>query len=106
MGHLLENGFEVKAVDVDDERLEAVAAEHGITAELASCHTAVVDGYVVEGHVPADLILKMLRERPQIAGLAVPGMPRGAPGMEGSVKDPYDVIAFDAQGETQVYARR
>ena len=73
-----------------------------------SCHTAVVGDYVVEGHVPADLVRRMLEEKPDIAGLAVPGMPRGSPGMEmpdGS-KDRYDVIAFTDDGEQSVYASR
>lgn len=74
--------------------------------KLESCHTAVVAGYVIEGHVPADLIRKLLAERPPVVGLAVPGMPRGSPGMEGSAKDPYEVLTFDRSGKTSVYARR
>jgi hypothetical protein len=66
----------------------------------------VVSGYVVEGHVPADLIRRLLRERPPVVGLAVPGMPRGSPGMEGPVKDPYEVLTFDRSGKTSVYAKR
>lgn len=73
---------------------------------LQSCHTAIVDGYVIEGHVPRDEILRLLKERPDIIGLAVPGMPIGSPGMEvpGMVADSYRVIAVDRQGETWTYA--
>lgn len=105
MDHLKAAGFTVEAVDQAD--VSPVKAEHGVPRDLASCHTAIVDGYVVEGHVPADLIKKMLRERPALAGIAVPGMPIGSPGMEqGDRKDPYDVVAFYRNGERQVYARR
>lgn len=102
--HLREHGFEVETHDLP--RLDQIKARYGVTRELESCHTAVVDGYVVEGHVPADLIERMLKERPQIAGLTVPGMPMGSPGMEGPRKDPYDVLTFDRDGKTTVYDRR
>ena len=76
-----------------------MGGEVGITQELASCHTAKVDGYYVEGHVPAADIHKMLKERPKITGIAAPGMPIGSPGMEqGGAKDPYDVVAFTKNG--------
>lgn len=101
MGHLQENGFEVSVVETDD--LTPVRIEQGITPDLAGCHTAVVDGYVVEGHVPADAVKRMLADRPDIAGLAVPGMPIGSPGMEGPNPEPYDVIAFDREGGRTVY---
>lgn len=81
-------------------------ARHGITPELESCHTATVGGYVVEGHVPADLIARMLRERPAIAGLSVPGMISGTPGMDGGVPRAYDVMSFTRDGRTAVYAHR
>ena len=75
---------------------------------LQSCHTAVVEGYVIEGHVPADLIDRLLRERPSVVGLAVPGMPVGSPGMEapGQAAERYQVLAFDQKGRTTVYASR
>ncbi len=96
----------MEAHDVTDARLNAVATEGGVTNELRSCHTAKVDGYTVEGHVPAADIQKMLKERPKIAGLAVPGMPMGSPGMEqGGMKDPYDTVAFTKTGAKSVYAR-
>ncbi|MGD2216202.1 MAG: DUF411 domain-containing protein [Gemmatimonadales bacterium] len=106
MGHLLENGFEVNAIDVSDTELTAVKARYGVGAELAGCHTALVDGYVLEGHVPADDIKRLLEERPEIVGLAVPGMPIGSPGMEvaGRHPDQYDVLSFDEQGNTQIYS--
>ncbi len=75
---------------------------------LQSCHTAVVEGYVIEGHVPADLVDRLLRERPSVVGLAVPGMPVGSPGMEapGQAPERYQVLAFDQKGRTTVYASR
>jgi hypothetical protein len=79
---------------------------YGIGEELQSCHTAVIGDYAIEGHVPADLIQKLITEKPAIAGLAVPGMPMGSPGMEGATKDAYDVLAFDRAGKTTVYASR
>ncbi|MCZ6918488.1 MAG: DUF411 domain-containing protein [Gemmatimonadetes bacterium] len=102
--HLRANGYEVTAVDVAD--LAPVKAEQGIRAEFAACHTAIVEGYVIEGHVPADVIDRLLEERPNVAGLAVAGMPMGSPGMEGPRKDPYNVLAFDAAGNTTVYESR
>ncbi|HZS33784.1 MAG TPA: DUF411 domain-containing protein [Methylomirabilota bacterium] len=88
--------------------LEAIKARHGVPATLQSCHTAVVDGYVIEGHVPADLIRRLLRERPAVTGLAVPGMPLGSPGMEtaGRAAERYQVLTFDRKGTTSVFATR
>jgi hypothetical protein len=102
--HLRAAGFTVRSHDVTD--LQAVKRRHGIPASLQSCHTAEIGGYLVEGHVPADLIQKMLRDRPAIAGIAVPGMPVGSPGMEWTYTEPYDVIAFTRSGTTSVYASR
>ena len=86
--------------------LTPVKQQYGIDATLESCHTAIVDGYVIEGHVPAKEIQRLLAERPPIVGLAVPGMPVGSPGMEmaGYAADPYDVIAFEQSGKQQVFA--
>lgn len=91
-----------------EDDLAPVKRRHGVPAGLQSCHTALVDGYVVEGHVPPDLVVRLLRERPRIAGLAVPGMPIGAPGMEvpGQPASRYQVIAFERGGKTRVYASR
>lgn len=88
--------------------MAAVKRRFGIAAQHEACHTAVVDGYVVEGHVPADLIRKLLAERPAVAGLAVPGMPIGSPGMEvpGQRPEAYKVLAFTKDGSVTVYASR
>jgi hypothetical protein len=104
--HLRTHGFTVDARDVVD--VGPVKRKHGVPVALQSCHTGLVDTYVVEGHVPADVIDQLLRERPKVVGLAVPGMPLGSPGMEapGQKTQPYEVIAFDARGATRVYARR
>ena len=104
--HVQAAGFAVEVRDMPD--VAPVKHEHGLPGHLASCHTAIVDGYVVEGHVPADVIRRMLRERPQVAGIAVPGMPVGSPGMEvpGGRKDPYDIIAFSRDGKVSVYETR
>ena len=102
--HMKAAGFSVTAHDVSD--MNAVKRDMGVPASLASCHTGRVAGYIVEGHVPGDLVQKMLAEKPTFAGLAVPGMPMGSPGMEGPRKDAYDVIAFEKTGKTTVYARR
>ena len=103
--HLREHGFQVEAVDVND--LPAVKQEHGVPAGLASCHTAIVDGYAVEGHVPADVVRTMLENRPAFAGIAVPGMPLGSPGMESPTGDveAYDTLLLLPNGGTRVFAR-
>jgi hypothetical protein len=104
--HLQQHGFTVTPVDL--ESLAAVKKRHGVPDKLASCHTAVVDGYVVEGHVPADLIDRLLRERPPIVGIAVPGMPIGSPGMEvaGQPAERYQILTFDKSGASTVFATR
>ena len=106
MGHLRESGFPVTPVDVDD--LAPVKARHGVPPALRSCHTALVEGYVIEGHVAGDLIDRLLRERPKIAGLAVAGMPAGSPGMEtpGRPAERYQVMAFERGGRSTVFATR
>jgi hypothetical protein len=103
IAYLKENGYAVKSENTP--MLPAMKEAVGITPELASCHTAVVDGYVLEGHVPAEDIKRLLEERPQIKGLAVPGMPIGSPGMEqGNLKEKYDVIAIKKDGSTYIYS--
>lgn len=102
--HMRRAGFEVTERNVPD--MAAIKTEHGVPGTLASCHTTLVGGYVVEGHVPADLVARLLDERPAVAGLAVPGMPIGSPGMEGIGRQAYDVLTFTSDGETAVYARR
>jgi hypothetical protein len=106
VGHLLSNGFEVEVIDADFNELDALKVKYGVPPELFSCHTALVDGYVIEGHVPADLIDTILSERPNIIGLGVAGMPAGSAGMEGGDPVPYDIVAFIEDGETWVYASR
>lgn len=106
MGHLQANGFQVQKKDVFGKQFTDVKSKYGVPQRLYSCHTAVIDGYVIEGHVPADLIKRILKERPAIVGLAVPGMPVGSPGMEGPKPEPYEILTFDKQGRTTVYARR
>jgi hypothetical protein len=103
--HLQASGFHVIAKDLDQAHLDQVKVEHHITPRMASCHTAVVAGYVIEGHVPARDIKRLLSEKPKIAGLAVPGMPSSAPGMDMD-HAPYNVIAIDAAGNPlRVFAR-
>lgn len=84
--------------------MAAVKREHMVSSNLTACHTAVIEGYVIEGHVPAEVIRRLLDERPDIVGLSVPGMPIGSPGMEGSPTEHYNVLAFDRRGNTEVYA--
>jgi hypothetical protein len=104
--HLQGNGYIVRTEDHAD--LAPIKRQHGVPLALEGCHTALVDGYVIEGHVPADLIDRLLRERPAVAGLAVPGMPLGAPGMEvqGRPAEHYQVLAFDRNGRTTVFSSR
>jgi hypothetical protein len=102
--HMRTNGFVPTVHDVQD--VAVFKRKYGVPAALESCHTAVVGGYAFEGHVPADLLRQVLKQRPAIVGLAVPGMPMGSPGMEGPRKDAYDVIAFDKAGKTSVFAKR
>jgi len=102
--HMEDAGFRV---DVENRRdLAPIKRELGVPERMQSCHTAKVGDYIVEGHVPADLVKRMLDEKPDIKGLAVPGMPMGSPGMEGPRQDPYDVMAIGNDGRLQVFARR
>ncbi len=100
--HLEANGFRVEAIDVKDVR--PLKREHGVPQELGSCHTALVAGYVVEGHVPLADIRRLLEERPAIDGIAVPGMPIGSPGMEGAHPERYDVVSFNRGSQVGVFA--
>lgn len=102
--HAEEHGFSVETVDVVEyDELVATKREHGVAMDLGSCHTTLVGGYVVEGHVPGHVIRRLLDERPDIHGLAVPGMPIGSPGMEGPGARPYQVIAIGTDGSRSVY---
>ncbi len=102
--HLRENGFDVALID--NPQINRVKAKLGVPSALASCHTAETEGFVIEGHVPADAIHRLLRDRPKVRGLAVPGMPIGSPGMEveGTPPEIYSVIAF-GPGSQFVFAR-
>ncbi len=104
VNHVNANGFNATGQNVSD--LSAIKRRFGVPRALESCHTALVGGYVVEGHVPADLVQRMLREKPDAVGIAVPGMPIGSPGMEGGRPEKYDVLLFDKEGRTRVYASR
>ena len=100
--HLREAGFEVDARDLND--IIPVKIDAGVPPRMSSCHTALIDGYVVEGHIPAEHVKRLLDERPDIVGIAVPGMPIGSPGMEGLGARPYQVLSWDRQGNVEVYA--
>ena len=100
--HLRQNKLSVKAIDVPD--VAPIKRDNGVPAQLASCHTAIVDGYVIEGHVPAQDVKRLLKERPAVSGLAVPRMPIGSPGMEGPNPEPYSVLSFDRSGKIEVFS--
>jgi hypothetical protein len=101
--HLEAAGFTTRVTDVED--ITTVKTKHGVPGRLQSCHTAIVGGYVLEGHVPAADVQRLLKNKPAIVGVAVPGMPIGSPGMEvGSTVQRYDVLTFDKQGQTSVFA--
>jgi hypothetical protein len=102
LAHLEKNQFKVEDIVTND--VASIKEKYSVPKNLASCHTAIVNGYVIEGHVPAADIKKLLKIKPEIIGLTVPGMPVGTPGMEmGGRKDPFKVIAFDKQGNTQIF---
>jgi hypothetical protein len=102
--HMRQNGFTVNVTDLGD--LSNVKSQHGVPARLQSCHTAIVNGYVIEGHVPAADVKRLIATKPAVAGIAVPGMPAGSPGMEvpGIQPPPYQVISFDKRGAMAVFA--
>ncbi len=101
--HMQAAGFEVREIVTDN--MTAIKADYGMPDNLASCHTAIIDNYRIEGHVPAADVQRLLREQPDILGIAAPGMPIGAPGMEmGDRRDPYTVVSFTANGETATFA--
>ena len=104
--HLREAGFSVDARDVagGNPELMRIKVDAGVPGQMAACHTALVDGYVVEGHVSADHIKQLVADRPSVAGIAVPGMPMGSPGMESPNAQPYRVLSWDNNGELAVFA--
>ena len=101
--YLRRNGFRATVVNQYD--LSQIRAQYGITRELQSCHTAVVDGYVIEGHVPADDIWRLIAEKPEATGLTAPGMPMMSPGMQSIEPKDYDVLLFGPDAKAAVYSR-
>jgi len=103
--HLREAGFTVNEIKRDD--MHAIKTKYGIPKKLESCHTALIEGYIIEGHVPAQDVARLLKERPNIAGLTAPGMPMNAPGMQADGLPPkgYDVLAFEKNGKTTLFHR-
>ncbi len=101
---MVENGYTVEVQDV--QNLPEIKTRYQVPSELQACHTAIVDGYVLEGHVPVAEIERLLTEKPDIVGLSVPGMPVGSPGMEvpGAAAHPFNVIAFDKSGGQSIFA--
>ena len=99
--HSRGSGFTVKTVEVSD--LGAIRKRFGVPDRLAACHTALIGGYVVGGHVPASAVKRLLAEKPGVIGISVPGMPNGSPGMEGPKSEPFSVLAFDERGATKVF---
>lgn len=104
--HLEANGFAVNVNAADPSMLDRIKRQSGIGEELAACHTAKIGAYVIEGHVPAPDIKRLVAERPDALGLTVPGMPVGSPGMEqGGETEPYDVLLIKKDGTTEIFAR-
>ena len=101
--HLQANGFKVETQHRDD--LTSIRQQHKVPPTVTSCHTALVGSYVVEGHVPAADVKKLLAEKPAVKGIGVRGMPIGSPGMEGPNPQPYETLAFTADGKTSVFAK-
>jgi hypothetical protein len=99
--HLRDHGFQVKVQDVPNPG--EYRRKHGVPENLSSCHTAIIEGYTIEGHVPAAEVQRLLKQRPKAVGLAVPGMPLGSPGMEAARSERYAVLLFYADGTTSVY---
>ena len=103
--HVRQHGFTARVTDLDDQALDALKTKHGVPRTAQSCHTALVGGYIVEGHVPVAEVKRLLKEKPTVAGIAVAGMPLGSPGMEVPGRSQaYNVVAFDKKGETRVFA--
>mgnify|MGYP001216039414 FL=1 len=100
--HMQAAGFRVEVTDIDN--VEPIKTANGVPLSLASCHTALVGGYVVEGHVPASDVRRLLKEKPAILGLIAPGMPAGSPGMDVPDSPPFEVLSLGKDGKTEVYA--
>jgi hypothetical protein len=104
--HVKQAGIAVKVTDLPQESLDALKDKHGVPRTAQSCHTGIVNGYVIEGHVPVTEVQRLLKERPAVSGIAVGGMPRGSTGMEvpGQKPQTYNVVTFDKQGGVKVYS--
>jgi hypothetical protein len=104
--HVRQAGFTTRVSDIDDASLDALKAKHGVPRTAQSCHTALVGGYVVEGHAPAAEIHRLLKEKPAVRGIAVGGMPIGSPGMEvpGQRPQAYNVVTFDQKGTVKIFS--
>jgi hypothetical protein len=100
--HMQKHGFQIKD-DIKTEEMEAIKKEYNVPQQLASCHTAIIDGYVMEGHVPGDDIKRFIAQSPKQTGLSVPGMPSGTPGMEMGKKDPFAVVSFNKDKEAKIF---
>ena len=101
--HMQKHGFKIKD-DIKTEEMEAIKQEYKVPQQMTSCHTAIIDGYVMEGHVPADDIKRFIAQSPKQNGLSVPAMPSGTPGMEmGNQKDPFAVVSFNRDGEAEIF---
>ncbi|MGA1476588.1 MAG: DUF411 domain-containing protein [Prochlorothrix sp.] len=104
VAHMEQQGFRVQDNVVED--MEAIKAQHQVPADLASCHTAIVGDYVIEGHVPASDVRQLLADRPDVLGITAPGMPIGSPGMEsGNIREPYTVFTFDSAGNSSPFSQ-
>ena len=104
--HLEKNGFAAKASNTSPAMLDKLRQQAGIPEKLAGCHSAKAEGYVIEGHVPAADIKRLLNEKPEAIGLSIPGMPIGSPGMEqGDTREPYDVLLIKKDGSTEIFAK-
>lgn len=101
--HIEANGIAVEVKSMDD--LTPIKRQYKVTTALQSCHTAVIAGYVIEGHVPASDIKRLLAEKPKVVGLTIPGMPQSAPGMDMTPFKPYEVLSFDDKGSAKVFAK-
>jgi len=105
VGNLRGYGYSISTNEVSDGQREAINDRLGVPQSLRTCHPAIIENYVIEGHVPAELIQRLLKEKPALAGLGVPGMPIGSPGMYGPKPQPYDVFSFDKTGQVKLYQR-
>jgi hypothetical protein len=101
--HMQENGFAVSVQHTTN--MGQIKARYHVADQLQSCHTAVAGGYVIEGHIPADDVKRLLKDKPKVTGLTIPGMPASAPGMDMTPYQPFTVLAFDESGKTSVFAK-